>query len=122
LGNWKLTLKEKIMVNLVLSSSGKIQDVTHNGKPVKKSYIRGLRKAQETSYWKRFTTPEIGVNRFSGVEVNLDDFEATVYNFCMQWCTRYEQGINPEAPIQTFDDMKYLLLEINPNAYFDLLD
>ena len=42
----------------------------------------------------------------------------------LHWYARYEKG-GPElagAPIQTYDDTKYLLLELNPDAYMDLID
>lgn len=102
--------------------SGKIVDVLVGGKPVKRGHIRGIKKAQETSYWKEILTEAIGVNQFSGVEVRLSPLEATVYNFCMEWYNRYATGRDAEAPTQCFDDMKYFLMELNSAAYFDLLD
>ena len=101
---------------------GKIVSVTIDGKPVKAGFMRGLRKAQETPYWERIDTPVIATNPFSGVRVELNDFEATIYNFCIRWSRRAYNGLETNAPLQTFDDMKYFLLELNSNAYYSLLD
>lgn len=102
--------------------SGKIADVILNGKPVKRGFMRGLRKAQETSYWEFLEADSVATNPFSGVSVNLNPLEGAIYGFCARWYRRYENGLNPETPIQTFDDMKYFLMELNAEAYYDLLD
>lgn len=99
----------------------KITDVLVNGKPVKRGSMRGLRKAQETPYWLEVGYATIARNPFSGVEVKLNPLEATIYNWCLNWYRRYEQG-KMDVPIQTYDDMKYFLLDLNSNAYYDLLD
>ena len=92
-------------------------------KPIKKMYLRGLKKAQETRYWHipDMSHEYTASNQYSGVEKELNWFEYAVFAWCMKWYQEYTREIrNP--PIQTFDDMKYLLLELNPDAYFDLLD
>lgn len=99
-----------------------LKEIRVNGKAVKAGFVRGWRKAEKTSYWQKFSQGGIATNPFSGVEVALNSLEMTIYSFCLNWYKRYERGIDAEAPIQTYDDMKYFLLEINPNAYFDLLD
>lgn len=83
--------------------------------------MRDINKAQHTPYWRLFETGGIGRNRFSGVGVELDALELSIYNFCMNWVFRAERG-ELTAPVQVFDSMKYLLCAINPNAYMELLD
>lgn len=107
-------------------TDGKITDLRIDGKKAKAGFMRGLRKAQETSYW---SIPQgesyQAQNQFSGVTVELDKIEAAVYNWCMNWYSRYSMGMGvefTEAPVQTFDDMKYLLMNINAEAYYNLLD
>ena len=101
---------------------GKIVSIEKDdGKPVKAGFMRGLRNAQKTSYW-FLLNAGTGMNWCSGVEVELNDIERSVFNWCYNWYARYESGRNPETPIQTFDDMKYGLLELNPDAYMKLLD
>jgi len=102
--------------------NSKIVDVLFNGKPVKRGSMRGLKKAQELPYWNEIITPVMAENPFSGVQVDLSPLEATIYNFCVQWYHRYETGQETGAPIQTYDDMKYFLLELNAPAYMDLID
>ncbi len=101
--------------------NGKITDVIFKGKPVKRGLMRGLRKAQETRYWKEFTSNQIGRNPFSGVEVELNALEASIYNWCLVWYHNYSFG-QLDVPVQTYDDMKYFLMEMNPDAYYNLLD
>jgi hypothetical protein len=100
---------------------GKIVDVIVNGKPVKRGSMRGLRKAQETPLWKEYTENTIAINPFSGVEVELNPLEHSIYAFCMRWYQNYCNG-RIFAPIQTYDDMKYFFMNLNPGAYYDLLD
>jgi hypothetical protein len=48
----------------------------------------------------------------------------------MKWYMRFDFNVivdkmnlkNTETSLQTYDDMKYFLLEINPQAYMDLID
>ena len=105
----------------VTLEDGKITALLIKGKPAKAGYMRGLRKAQTAPYFDLIDTPCIAQNPFSGVRVELNPLEATVYNFCMNWYRRYSNG-DMSLPIQTYDDMKYLLLELNTQAYYDLID
>lgn len=100
--------------------NGKITDVSVNGKPVKRGSMRGFRKAQEKSYFRLIENYAIAVNPFSGVRVLLNGLEATIYEFCVNWYKRYERGT--ETNIQLYDDMKYFFIELNSNAYMDLID
>lgn len=98
-----------------------------NGKKLMKSYQNAYRKAMNTSYFKKF---ENG----SGLMVRgniLTSLESSIYKWVMDWQLRYEtaynRGIFPikkvtEAPIQTFDNMRYLFMAINPGLYMDILD
>ena len=83
--------------------------------------VRDINKAMTASYWKLFSGAGYATNPFSGVRVELNAFELTIYNFCNNWYRGYERGTET-LPIQVFDSMKYLLLAINPEAYMDLLD
>ena len=101
---------------------GKITGITVNGKAVKASFLNAFKKAQDTRFFILYTGERnVFQNPFSGVEVTLNALEATIYNWCNQWYRRYEQGAMP-TPIQTFDNMKYFLCNINSSAYMDLLD
>jgi len=104
----------------VKDENGKITDILVNGKPVKRGSMRGFRKAQEKPYFFLHDEDCIGENPFSGGRIKLNGLEATIYEFCMKWILRYERG--EEKVIQVYDDMKYFLLEINPDAYMDLID
>jgi hypothetical protein len=116
----------KMNTTYELDTNGKIVSLTHNGKPVKAGYMRGLRKAQETDYWNliRGDSKWMAQNPFSGVRMELDPLEATIYQWLRRWYARYEKGgaVMAGAPIQTYDDVKYLLLEINNEAYYNLID
>ena len=100
----------------------KIINVFINGKPVKRSYMRGIRKAQETLYWKEIKTPHTFRNPFSGKSIQLNPLESTIYNWCMSWYSRFSFKQETGTPLQTFDDMKYFLLGINTEAYYTLID
>lgn len=100
--------------------TGKITNIFVDGKPVKRSSMRGFKKAQEKPYFRVIPSDREFTNPFSGVSVMLNGLEATIYNFCIAWYTRYEAG--RETSIQVYDDMKYFLLELNPDAYMDLID
>jgi len=113
--------KEKAKVEFVRDADGKLETILVNGKK-KGGFARGWRKAQQMPYWIEYTDNLIAQNPFSGVKVALTPLEATIYAFCIMWYRQYERGNSQNAPIQTYDDMKYFLLEINPQAYYDLLD
>jgi hypothetical protein len=100
----------------------KIVALTINGKSAKASYMRGLKKAQETNFWRLYTEKAIAQNPWSGVTVELNALEASIYFWCMGWYARYQRGASTQCPIQTYDDMKYLFLALNSTAYMDLLD
>lgn len=106
----------------VRDETGKLTAIKIDGKAVKPGFVRGWRKAEKTSYWFEYKAPCHASNPFSGVTVKLNAIEATIYAFCSLWYARYSRGQNTEVPIQTYDDMKYFLLDINSQAYFDLLD
>jgi hypothetical protein len=109
----------------VKDENGKISNILVNGKPVKRGSMRGFRKAQETSYFQLMNQNYPFYNPFSYVVVDLNPLEWTIYAFCLEWYKRYSKTCDTkhtEVPIQTYDDMKYFLLEINPQAYMDLLD
>ena len=93
----------------------------------KKSYLNAFEKASTTSYFKDYTKSNpngtfIRENRFGGAICKLNALEATIYDFCNAWYMRYERGMNTEAPVQTFDNMRYYFLSLNQRAYMDLLD
>ena len=110
--------------------TGKITNIFVDGKPVKRCSMRGFRKAQETTYFRLYDKDCLATNQFSGVTVCLNGLEATIYAFCMKWYMRFDFNVivdkmnlkNTETSLQTYDDMKYFLLEINPQAYMDLID
>ena len=104
-----------------LDENGKIVTLTINGKPAKAGYMRGLRKAQATNYWHLHTEGGDGRNPWSGVAVTLDGLQLSIYEWLLRWYAGYERGIMT-PPVQTYDDVKYLFLEIDSDAYMDLLD
>jgi hypothetical protein len=98
---------------------------TVNGKAVKGSSKRGWKKAVKTSFFQLFEDkpyPYIATNPFSGVTVELAPLEYTIYAWCTAWYIRYSDDCPTEVTVQTYDDMKYFLLEINSEAYMDLID
>jgi hypothetical protein len=103
---------------ITLDKNGKITALAVGGKAVA---MRDLNKAQNSPLWTLYTEPQIASNPFSGVEMELDPLEYSIFKFCTRWYKTYERGVN-ELPIQTFDSMKYLLLNINADAYMNLLD
>lgn len=109
-------------IEIIRTEDGKIGDVLFNGKPVKRGSMRGLRKAQNTPYWFEYKESAYGVNPYTGVAVELEPLEVSIYDWCSMWYKRYELGSNTLAPIETYDDMKYFLLELNHSAYMDLID
>lgn len=104
-----------------VEKDGKIEAVMVNGKNVKGSFMRGLKKAQGTSYW-QMIPEETFVNPFSGQEVYLTGLEASIAKWVLSWYERYSSGNSTESPVQAYDDMKYFLLELNSEAYFALID
>lgn len=108
---------------LIKDCNGKIINVMVDGKYVKPMYMRGMTKAQKTSYWHEYTEPGNGTNAWTHVAIPLDALEKSIFMFCIEWYARYEDDdLDQETPIQTFDDMKYFLLFLNPHAYMELLD
>jgi hypothetical protein len=108
-------------VEYTLDETGKIATLTIDGKPARAGLMRGLRKAQATDYWTLHANCGAGRNPFSGVIVELNALQLSIYEWLLNWYQRYERGIMT-PPIQTYDDVKYLFLEIDADAYYDLID
>jgi hypothetical protein len=108
----------------IIRENGKITDIEINGKPAKRSFVRAIREAQNTSYWHEFTSDGVARNPFSGVGVTLNPLELTIAKWCQQWYYNdYSRDYsNTEVPVKTYDNMKYFLLDLNSNAYMQLLD
>jgi len=110
----------------IVRENGTIIDIKVNGKPVKRGFIRGLKKAQNTSYWHEYKTEGKARNPFSGEEITLNPLEWSIVTWCQTWYYNdYFRNMHTgkfEAPIQAFDDMKYFLLSLNREAYNNLLD
>ena len=110
----------------LIRENGKIVDVKVDGKPVKRSFIRGLKKAQNTSYWKEYKTEGVAENPFSGIQIKLNPLEWSILTWCQAWYYGdYDVNMytgNFQAPIQAYDEMKYFLLSLNSKAYYELLD
>lgn len=106
---------------LVRDEKGNLTSILVDGKKVKAGFVRGWRKAEKASYFIVFPNDHFFTNPFSEVRVRLNPLESTIYNFCLQWYHQYERG-DLSIPIQTYDDMKYFLMDLNPDAYYDLLD
>lgn len=109
---------------IIRNEDGTIKDIKVNGKPVKRGAMRGIRKAQKTTYWREFKNTGSLRNLFSGVTVELNPLELTVANWCQQWYfgDYSKNPTNTQAPVQAYDDMKYFLMRLNADAYYDLLD
>lgn len=101
--------------------TGKYTKITVNGKMVKAGSLRGWNKAIKTPFFQMLKEGRTFRNRFSGVGIFLNELEGTIYNWCVAWYSRYEQS-TPPTSIEVYDDMKYFLLELNPDAYMTLLD
>jgi len=104
----------------VKNETGRVVDILVDGNSVKRSYMRGFRKAQDKGYFHLHDTDCLATNPISGVTVCLNGLEATIYSFCYKWYMRYDMG--REDNRQLYDDMKMFLLSINSNAYYDLID
>jgi hypothetical protein len=109
------------------NEDGTIEDILVDGKPVKRGSMRGIRKAQKTLYWKDLTREKASVefevrNPFSDVSVRLNPLEYSIYRWVTEWYRRYSYNTETLAPLQAYDDMKYFLLELNSQAYMDLID
>lgn len=107
---------------LIKNESGVITDVVVDGKSVKPMFMRGMKKAQKTSYWQEYQESGEGYNSFTGLRMPLNALELSIFLFCMRWYARFLDSEDTEVPVQAFDDMKYFLLELNTKAYWDLLD
>lgn len=108
-------------IDYELNSDGMVVAVLVAGKAIMRSKLNALLKAQATPFWHLRTTNAIRQNPFSGVKVELTPFEASVYDWCIEWYRRYNAGQMP-TPVSVFDNMRYLFMELNTNAYYDLLD
>jgi len=117
-------MNKTLEIKVKRNEENKIIDVLVNGKPVKRGFMRGLRKAQKTSYWHEYTTKGKAQNPFTKVWVELSPLEWSIATWCQTWyyCDYAQNPSKTQAPIQAYDDMKYFLLELNSNAYYELLD
>jgi len=106
----------------IKDENGVIVDIKVEGKPIKRGALRGWTKAQKTPYFRLATQDTLARNPLSKVTKVLNPLETTVYNFCMEWYRLYSAGDETSAPVQTFDDMKYFLMDLNSDAYYELLD
>jgi hypothetical protein len=106
----------------IFDADKKIISIIVDGKKVKPGFMRGIKKAQATPYWEFLENERTFQNPFSGAIVALNALEATIYNWCNKWYQRYTYQEETFAPIQTYDDMKYFLCELNSNAYMELMD
>jgi hypothetical protein len=107
----------------VKDESGKIIDILVNGKPVKRGSMRGFRKAQKCSYFKLIEESQVLLS--DGTQ--MTGLEATIYLFTRNWEKRYSKFLVAgnfddlkkftEAPIETFDDMRYFMNEINYSLF-----
>lgn len=91
---------------------------------LKKSFVNAINKAKTTSYWFECDDePSFFSNPFfSGEEVVLTGAEASIMLWCQLWYDRYAMGKDTEAPVSTYDNMRYAFLALNPRAYMKLLD
>lgn len=108
---------------IIRDENKKIKDIKVNGKAVKRGFMRGIRKAQKTTYWQEFKDAGKVTNPFGGA-VELNPLERTVAVWCQNWYySDYSRNpMSTQAPVQAYDDMKYFLLDLNSDAYMQLLD
>ena len=112
------------MIEFATLPDGTLESLKVNGKPVQKSFLNAYNKAVTKSGIFNFFPVENNYsasNPFSGVEVELNGFEYSIFRFCTQWYFGYQNG-KMAVPVQTYDNMRYLFLELNSSAYYDLLD
>ena len=113
-------------IEIVRDDCNIIENVLVDGKEVKRSFMRGLKKAQKTAYWFDYSksNPDfvfITQNVFGGDDVFLNALEYSIYKWVMTWQERYSIG-SLTTPIQAFDDMRYFFMSLNRQAYMELLD
>jgi hypothetical protein len=98
-----------------------------NGKAIMKSYQNAYRKASNTDYFTNFDNRDGLVVRGN----LLTSIESSIYKWIMDWQVRYEYAINnglfpitrvTQAPVPTFDAMRYFFSSINPEVYMKILD
>lgn len=104
-------------------TDGEITSVLIDGKPIKKSGLNALKKAQKSRYWKLYggDQPITAANPFSGDTADLHPFLYSVYEWCLTWYRYYEAGMQP-LPVSVYDNMKYIILNADSHAYMTLLD
>lgn len=108
----------------ITKENGKVTGILIDGKPVKKSFLNAFLKAQETSYFTLSKESYVIQNPFSRQTMQVNPLEHTIYTWCKKWERIYNvQGVKAAgASIQTFDNMRYFALELNPTLYSDFLD
>ncbi len=97
---------------------GKIIEVTASGKAVKKSFMNALKKAQDTKYWELYTQGRSVRGQFS--DIALSGLGYSIYVWTKNWYGDYSMGYGATkcvTPIQTFDNMRYFLAYLHPDAY-----
>lgn len=112
------------MIDFVTLPDGTLESLKVNGKPVQKSLLNAYNKAvTKSGIFKSFPVENkyTASNPFSGQNVELNGFEYSVFSFCIAWYRGYERG-QLAVPVQTYDNMRYLFLALNTQAYYDLLD
>jgi len=117
------------------NDAGLIEDVLVDGVSITKnkkrfstgkSFLSALKKAQTTSYWKERIESGWYSNPFTGSSVELTAFESSLYEWTVLWYARYRGNLmNPkawEAPVLTYDNMKYFLSALSEEAHDTLID
>ena len=66
--------------------------------------------------------PKIGTrsNPMSGVVVSVNEFENELYIEIMKLYAMYERGLL--TSVAEFDRLRYLMMKVSPEVYYDLLD
>ena len=87
---------------------------------IRKSFLSAFDRASKTTYFKDLRKLEgktfEETSPSSGETVELNALEATIYEFCLNWYKRYEQGRDCEVPVSTYDKMRNYLLFLNVRA------